>query len=182
VDRNVATNAGGVCCVKYGVTGDFMIGIESVLADGQVMRTGRRTVNGVAGYDLPSLRRSKGTLGVITEMTVRLVPEPQTPHSLVASSATVGDADEVVAGVTRAGLAPSLMEILDRTTVQAVDQMSHMDLGRGRPRCCSRSAGWPCRPRSVSAMGSSTMWRLPRSRIVDLIAAVAVTSQRLGIS
>ena len=68
---------------------------------------------------------------MITEITVRLVPKPSTAHTLVASFATLRDAGEVVAGVARAGLTPSLMEILDRTTVQAVDQMSHMGLGEG---------------------------------------------------
>lgn len=132
VGGNVATNAGGMCCVKYGVTGDFVMGLEVVLADGRVMRTGRRTVKGVAGYDLTHLLvGSEGTLGVITEITVRLVPAPSVAHTLVASFATLRDAGEVVSAVTRAGLTPSLLEILDRTTVQAVDQMSHMGLGEG---------------------------------------------------
>ncbi len=132
VGGNAATNAGGMCCVKYGVTGDFVIGLEVVLADGRVMRTGRRTVKGVAGYDLTHLFvGSEGTLGVITEITVRLVPEPKSAHTLVASFATLPAAGEVVAEVTGAGLTPSLMEILDRTTVHAVDQMAHMGLGEG---------------------------------------------------
>ncbi|RHW25015.1 FAD-binding protein [Nocardioides immobilis] len=132
VGGNVSTNAGGMCCIKYGVTGDFVIGLEVVLADGRVMRTGRRTVKGVAGYDLTRLFvGSEGTLGVITEITVRLVPGPPAAQTLVASFAGLSDAGAAVAGVIRAGLTPSLMEILDRTTVQAVDEMSHMGLGRG---------------------------------------------------
>ncbi len=130
VGGNVATNAGGMCCVKYGVTGDFVIGLEVVLADGRVMRTGRRTVKGVAGYDLTHLFvGSEGTLGVVTEVTVRLVPEPLAPQTVVASFAKLQDAGAVVSEVVAAGLTPSLLEILDRTTVQAVDAMSGMGLG-----------------------------------------------------
>jgi glycolate oxidase len=132
VGGNVSTNAGGICCAKYGVTVDYVIGLEIVLADGRVMRTGRRTVKGVAGYDLTHLFvGSEGTLAVITEITVRLVPEPDAAHTLVASFASLSDAGAVVSGVTGAGLTPSLMEILDRTTVQAVDQMTHMGIGEG---------------------------------------------------
>ncbi len=127
---NVATNAGGMCCVKYGVTGDFVIGLEVVLVDGRVMRTGRRTVKGVAGYDLTRLFvGSEGTLGVITEITVRLVPEPSPAHTLVASFASLRAAGEVVSTLTRDGLVPSMVEIMDRTTVQAVDTMSRMGMG-----------------------------------------------------
>lgn len=130
VGGNAATNAGGMCCVKYGVTADFVIGLEVVLADGRVMRTGRRTVKGVAGYDLTHLFvGSEGTLGVITEVTVRLVPEPRTAHTLVASFTNLQDAGAVVAAVVRQGLTPSLLEILDRTTVRAVDGLSRMGLG-----------------------------------------------------
>lgn len=130
VGGNVATNAGGMCCVKYGVTGDFVIGLEVVLADGRVMRTGRRTVKGVAGYDLTHLLvGSEGTLGVITEVTLRLVPAPPSPHTVVASFAHLGDAGAVVTGVREAGLTPSMMEILDRTTLRAVDRLAQMRLG-----------------------------------------------------
>lgn len=131
VGGNAATNAGGMCCVKYGVTADFVIGLEVVLADGRVMRTGRRTVKGVAGYDLTHLFvGSEGTLGVITEITVRLVPKPRTAHTLVASFTELRTAGAVVTAVIRQGLTPSLLEILDRTTVQAVDGLTRMGLGQ----------------------------------------------------
>lgn len=130
IGGNAATNAGGMCCVKYGVTSDFVVGLEVVLADGRVVRTGRRTVKGVAGYDLTHLFvGSEGTLGIITEITVRLVPEPGPAHTVVASFGSLGDAGAAVSGISRAGLRPSLLEILDRTTVQAVDKMSRMGLG-----------------------------------------------------
>ena len=222
VGGNVSTNAGGMCCVKYGVTGDFVMGLEVVLADGRVMRTGRRTVKGVAGYDLTHLFvGSEGTLGVITEITVRLVPEPKSAHTLVASFANLRDAGEVVAGVTRAGLTPSLMEILDRTTVQAVDQMSHMGLGDGVAALlliqsddqhaddllaqvediCGRHGAvdvarssdpaeaallLEARRLALPALERLGDWLLddvavPRSRMVDLIAAIEEISWRLGI-
>ena len=86
IGGNLATNAGGLCCVKYGVTSDFVLGLEVVLADGSLLRTGRRTVKGVAGYDLTKLFvGSEGTLGVITEATLALRPLPQAPATLVAA-------------------------------------------------------------------------------------------------
>src|SRR5580765_6703858 len=86
IGGNLATNAGGLCCVKYGVTTDYVLGMEVVLADGRVLRTGRRTVKGVAGYDLTRLFvGSEGTLGVITALTLRLLPAAPPACTLVAS-------------------------------------------------------------------------------------------------
>ncbi|MFD1860540.1 FAD-binding protein [Aeromicrobium camelliae] len=130
IGGNVATNAGGMCCVKYGVTRDFVEELEVVLADGRVMRTGTRTVKGVAGYDLTSLFvGSEGTLGVVTEIVVRLVPAPRPPLTLVATFDDLASAGAAVSAITAAGLALSAVEILDRTTLQAVDAMTHMGLG-----------------------------------------------------
>ncbi|GAA4391219.1 FAD-binding oxidoreductase [Tsukamurella soli] len=130
IGGNVSTNAGGMCCVKYGVTGDFVLGLECVLADGRIMRTGRRTRKGTAGYDLTGLLvGSEGTLAVITEVTVRLLPAPGQPHTLVASFPTLDGAGQAVAAIVDAGITPSMLEILDRTTVQAVDSMTRMGIG-----------------------------------------------------
>ncbi|MFF0817699.1 FAD-binding oxidoreductase [Rhodococcus sp. NPDC003318] len=132
IGGNVATNAGGMCCVKYGVTGDFVLGLEVVLADGRVMRTGRRTAKGVAGYDLTHLFvGSEGTLGVVTEITVRLLPAPREPLTLVATFGTLGAAGETVAAITASGVSVSMLEIMDRTTLLAVDRMARMGFDDG---------------------------------------------------
>src|SRR5664279_271659 len=118
---NLSTNAGGLCCVKYGVTTDAVLGLEVVLASGEVLRTGRRTVKGVAGYDLTKLFvGSEGTLGIITEATLALRPKPAAPCTLVAAFATTEAACEAVSGAIRAGLVPSLLEIMDATCIRAV--------------------------------------------------------------
>lgn len=131
IGGNVATNAGGLCCVKYGVTRDSVLALEVVLADGSVVRTGRRTLKGVAGYDLTSMFvGSEGTLGVVTEATLRLRGLPQPPLTAVAFFPTLASAGEAVQQVLALGLIPSLLEIMDQTTVQAVDDMTRMELDR----------------------------------------------------
>jgi glycolate oxidase subunit GlcD len=131
IGGNLSTNSGGLCCVKYGVTTDYVLGLEVVLADGRVLRTGRRTVKGVAGYDLARLFvGSEGTLGVITEATLALRPAPQRPVTLVATFGTTAQTGEVVEQVVTAGLVPSLLEVMDNTSICAVDDLMKADLDR----------------------------------------------------
>ena len=119
---NLATNAGGLCCVKYGVTTDAVLGLEVVLASGEVLRTGRRTVKGVAGYDLTKLIvGSEGTLGIITEATLALRPKPAAPVTMVAAFDSAEDAGRAVTGIIRSGSVPSLLEIMDATCIRAVE-------------------------------------------------------------
>jgi glycolate dehydrogenase FAD-linked subunit len=129
IGGNVATNAGGMCCVKYGVTTEYVLGLEVVLADGRVLRTGRRTPKGVAGYDLTRLFvGSEGTLGIITEITLALKPKIDAPLTLVAvfpSTTTAGDA---VNRIFTAGLAPSLLELIDQVHLKAIEAYRPMGL------------------------------------------------------
>jgi glycolate oxidase len=128
IGGNLATNAGGLCCVKYGVTRDAVLGLEVVLADGSVTRVGRSTVKGVAGYDLVGLLvGSEGTLGVITEATLRLRPAPRPAVTLVASFPSLACAGDAIAATVRA-TSPSLLEVLDNTTIRAVERWKRMDL------------------------------------------------------
>jgi glycolate oxidase len=129
---NVATNAGGLCCVKYGVTADFVLGLEVVLADGSLLRTGRRTAKGVAGYDLTRLFvGSEGTLGVLTEITLALRPAADQARTLAAVFLTTSAAGRAVAAITAAGCLPSLLEVLDGTTLRAIEDLKPLGTPSG---------------------------------------------------
>jgi glycolate oxidase len=132
IGGNIATNAGGLRCVKYGVTRDSVLGLEVVLAGGRVVRTGGRTVKGVAGYDLTSLFiGSEGTLGVITSATLRLRPRPAAPVTVVGSFGSLKAAGDAVAAVVQAGITPSLMELMDRATLVSINEMRSIGLDDG---------------------------------------------------
>jgi glycolate oxidase len=129
IGGNVATNAGGVCCVKYGVTRDYVLGLQVVTGTGELVRLGRRTAKGVAGYDLTSLIvGSEGTLGVVTEVTVRLRPVREPERTIAGYFASVADAGRAVMAVAEAGLTPSALELIDRHCLAAVDAWKNMGL------------------------------------------------------
>ncbi len=130
IGGNIATNAGGLRCVKYGVTRESVLGLEAVLADGSVLRTGRRTIKGVVGYDLTALLiGSEGTLGVVTEATLRLRPAPkQPPVTVAAEFPTIRQAAEAVWAIIRSAVGPSLLELMDRTTLVAMDEWRNIGL------------------------------------------------------
>ncbi|MGC7093470.1 FAD-binding oxidoreductase [Amycolatopsis lurida] len=157
IGGNLSTNAGGLCCVKYGVTTDSVLGLEVVLADGSLLKTGRRTVKGVAGYDLARLFvGSEGTLGVITQATVALKPLPQAPATLVAGFTSTAAAGEAVARVVREGLVPSLMEIMDATSIKAAETYLRTDIGAGSDcqalLLCQSDSGGEVARRELSAL------------------------------
>lgn len=128
IGGNIATNAGGSCCLKYGVTGDHVAALEVVLADGSRIRTGAITRKNVAGFDLTRLLvGSEGTLGVIVEATVRLLRAPRAPCTLVAFFDTLDDAARAIVAMD-AGVDLSLLEVMDQTTVRAVEELTRMDL------------------------------------------------------
>lgn len=130
IGGNLATNAGGLCCVRYGVTNDYVLGVQVVLADGRSVRLGGSTVKNVAGYDLKSLFvGSEGTLGVITEATLRLRPAPPPSEVVVASFASVVDAGRAVAAVM-ATERPAALELMEREALNAVEDAAPMGLDR----------------------------------------------------
>jgi glycolate oxidase len=117
---NLATNAGGPRCLKYGVTRHYVLGLEAVLADGRVLRAGGRTHKNKTGFDLVGLFvGSEGLLGIITEATLRLLPLPPARASLSASFATFAEAAGAVQAIFRAGFLPAALEIADAFTLQA---------------------------------------------------------------
>ncbi|MGW4233398.1 FAD-binding oxidoreductase [Streptomyces sp. NPDC004980] len=122
IGGNIATNAGGLRCAKYGVTRDSVLGLEAVLADGTVVRTGRRTVKGVTGYDLTALiTGSEGTLAVITGATVRLRPVPVATVTLAAYFETFEAAADASSAITAAGIETAMAELLDGPVISAID-------------------------------------------------------------
>jgi glycolate oxidase len=127
IGGNVATNAGGPRCLKYGVTRTYIIGLEVVLANGDVMRTGGRVHKNKTGFDLIGLFvGSEGLLGVVTEVTLRLLPLPPARSTLSAAFATAAQAAEAVQAIFAAGFLPSSLEIADHFTLEA----ARRDLGK----------------------------------------------------
>ncbi|HEY9313416.1 FAD-binding oxidoreductase [Williamsia sp.] len=130
IGGNAATNAGGLCCVKYGVTSDYVLGLEVVLADGRAVRLGGPRLKDTAGLSLTKLFvGSEGTLGIITEVTLRLLP-PQPPAStVVASFASVHAASQAVLAITST-IRPAMLEFMDKVAINAVEDHLKMGLDR----------------------------------------------------
>ncbi|MFD5425900.1 FAD-binding oxidoreductase [Streptomyces sp. NPDC127084] len=129
IGGNIGTASGGLCCVKYGVTAEYVLGLDVVLADGRLLSTGRRTAKGVAGYDLTRLFvGSEGSLGIVVKAVLALRPQPPKQLVLAAEFASAGAACEAVCAIMERGHTPSLLELMDRTTIHAVNRMAHMGL------------------------------------------------------
>ncbi|MFJ1460136.1 FAD-binding oxidoreductase [Nocardia sp. N2S4-5] len=130
IGGNAATNAGGLCCVKYGVTTDYILGMEVVLADGTPVHLGGPRLKDSAGLALTKLFvGSEGTLGVITELTLRLLPAQPPQSTVVASFATLTAATDAILAVT-ARLRPSMLEFMDAVAINAVEDELRMGLDR----------------------------------------------------
>ncbi|HEX3779856.1 MAG TPA: FAD-linked oxidase C-terminal domain-containing protein [Pseudonocardiaceae bacterium] len=129
IGGNVATNAGGLCCVKYGVTRDYVLGLQVVTGTGELVRLGRRTAKGVVGYDLAGLLvGSEGTLGIITEVTVKLRPKAGPERTVAGYFDSPFDAGRAVTAIGAAGIVPSALELIDKHCLAAVDAWKHMGL------------------------------------------------------
>lgn len=127
IGGNIATNAGGLCCVKYGVTTDYVLGLDVVLADGTLVTLGGRRIKDAAGLSLVKLFvGSEGTLGIVTRAILRLVPAQRAGATLVAAFPTMTAAAEAVVAI-RSSLRPSMLELMDRPSIRAVE--SHRPMG-----------------------------------------------------
>lgn len=128
IGGNVATNAGGLCCVKYGVTTDYVLGMTVVLADGKIITLGGPCIKDVAGLSLTKLFvGSEGTLGVITEVHLRLIPRQKQPTTMVATFPSLESATQAVQQITQT-MRPSMLEFMDHATIQAVNAATGMGL------------------------------------------------------
>ncbi len=126
---NVATNAGGVKGAKYGTTRDYVLGLQVVLPDGRIMRTGSNTMKSVSGYDLTKIFvGSEGTLGVVTEITLKINPKTTAATTALATFNSLEDAGNAVSQSMYSGVIPSVLEILGRETISAINQNTELDL------------------------------------------------------
>ncbi|MBR3120660.1 FAD-binding oxidoreductase [Oceanobacillus profundus] len=129
IGGNLAENSGGPRGLKYGVTKDYVIGLEVVTPEGEVIRTGGRTVKNVTGYDLTKLIvGSEGTLGIITEAILRLFPKPQATKTLMAVFDDIVDSGRAITNILSSGILPSKLEIMDNATINAVEAYEPLGL------------------------------------------------------
>ncbi|MGE5720730.1 MAG: FAD-binding oxidoreductase, partial [Nocardioidaceae bacterium] len=149
IGGNIATNAGGLCCVKYGVTTDYVLGLDVVLADGTLITLGGKRIKDVAGLSLLKLFvGSEGTLGVVTRALLRLIPAQGARSTLVASFPTVDAAARAVVAVGRT-LRPSMMELMDNASVNAVEDFKPMGLDRSAGALLVAQSDAPAAARSA---------------------------------
>ena len=184
IGGNIATNAGGLRCVKYGVTRDAVLGLDVVLADGRLLSTGRRTAKGVAGLDLTSLFvGSEGTLGVVVGATLRLRSLPESTFTAAAAFADVTAAAGACAALTAARLQPSMLELLDEATLRVVDSAQGTDHARLGNALVVAQADGPGAETEIAAiadvLGKEATW--VERAVDDESAARLVSARRLAL-
>lgn len=129
IGGNIACNAGGPRCLKYGVTGDYVLGLTVVLADGRILKTGGKPIKDVTGYDLNGLfTGSEGTLGLITEALLRLVAKPRYARTALAEFESLNDASRTVNAILTAGIVPASLELMDQTALICIEEAMKLGL------------------------------------------------------
>lgn len=129
IGGNIACNAGGPRCLKYGVTGDYVLGLTVVLADGQVLHTGGKSIKDVVGYDLAALfTGSEGTLCVIAEATLRLISKPIAIRTALAEFPSLADASQTVNAILSSGITPATLELMDETAIACIEEAMQLGL------------------------------------------------------
>lgn len=126
---NVAECAGGPRGVKYGVTRDYVIGLEVVLPTGEIIKTGGRTIKNVTGYDMTKLfTGSEGTLGIITKIIIKLIPLPEAKKTMLAVFSELDQASETVSEIIASGTIPTTLELLDNIYIRNIEEYAHVGL------------------------------------------------------
>jgi len=129
IGGNIACNAGGPRCLKYGVTGDYVLGLTVVLADGRILHSGGKLIKDVVGYDLNALfTGSEGTLGIITEAILRLIAKPKVARTALVEYPTLADASRTVNAILSAGIVPATIELMDETAVACIEEAMNLGL------------------------------------------------------
>ena len=129
IGGNIACNAGGPRCLKYGVTGDYVLGLTVVLADGRILQTGGKPIKDVTGYNLKGLfTGSEGTLGLITEASVEPGGETSYARTALAEYLSLADASRTVNAILSAGIVPATLELMDQTAVACIEEAMHLGL------------------------------------------------------
>jgi glycolate oxidase len=143
IGGNVATNAGGIKGAKYGTTRDYVLGLQVVLPTGEVMHTGSYTMKCVSGYDLAKLFiGAEGTLGVVTEVTLKINPLPRHAMTAVATYARLEDAGKAIFQTMTSGILPSVMEILDKVTLKSIKENTDLDLPEAEAMILTETDGY----------------------------------------
>ncbi len=126
---NVAENSGGLRGLKYGVTKNYVLGMEVVLPTGEILHTGGKSVKDVAGYNLKDvLTGSEGTLGIFTKLLLKIIPKPETYRTMLAFFSSMDDAAKTVSAIIAAKITPAMLEFLDNTTIRCVEDYAHLGL------------------------------------------------------
>ncbi|MBE9535839.1 MAG: FAD-binding protein [Proteobacteria bacterium] len=132
IGGNVAMGSGGPRAVKYGVTRDYVLGLEVILPTGEVISTGTRTAKGVVGYDMTRLLiGSEGTLGIVTKITLRLIPKPEKKATLYAEFPDTKSASEAVSGIMASGTVPATLEFIDKSALACIKKDLSIPLKQG---------------------------------------------------
>ena len=143
IGGNVGTNAGGIKGAKYGTTRDYVLGLQVVLPTGEIMHTGSHTMKCVSGYDLAKIFvGSEGTLGVITEITLKINPVPRHAMTAVATFSKLEDAGKAISQTMTSGILPSVMEILDKATLKAIKENTDIDLPQAEAMILTETDGY----------------------------------------
>jgi glycolate oxidase len=167
---NVAECAGGPRCVKYGVTKDYILGLEIVTPLGDIIRTGGRTMKGVVGYDLTKLMcGSEGTLGIITRITIKLLPLPEAKKTMLVLFDSIDGAARAVSAIIRGKIIPTTLEFMDATTIECVRKATRLDIPAGARALLI-----------IEVDGDKTLIERQAGRILEIVAPLGVVETRVA--